>query len=158
MNSSNFPSSTRKLFEVSPSTSYKSKCISFLIISLFQISVLKNAFLAFEYEKTGTVLTEDIGTIVEMLGHRLDDKSLKQAIKEADPAGAGKLDFEPFACFASKYVEVEEDAEAVAKELREAFLLYDRDGKSNILFFKLVKTVSDLYRFQVDDFRTKVKC
>lgn len=95
-------------------------------------TVLKNAFLAFEFEKSGTVLTEDIGTIVEMLGHRLDDKALKQAIKEADPAGAGKLEFEPFACFASKYVEVEEDAEAVAKELREAFLLYDREGKSNI--------------------------
>lgn len=70
-----------------------------------------------------------------MLGHRLDDKSLKQAIKEADPAGAGKLEFEPFACFASKYVEVEEDAEAVAKELREAFLLYDRDGKSCVSFY-----------------------
>lgn len=68
-----------------------------------------------------------------MLGHRLDDKALKLAIKEADPAGAGKLEFEPFACFASKYVEVEEDAEAVAKELREAFLLYDRDCKS--IFF-----------------------
>lgn len=69
-----------------------------------------------------------------MLGHRLDDKSLKQAIKEADPAGAGSVEFEPFACFASKYVEVEEDAEAVAKELREAFLLYDRECKSNIFF------------------------
>ena len=62
-----------------------------------------------------------------MLGHRLDEKSLKQAVKEADPAGGGDLSFEQFACFASKYVEVEEDAEAVAKELREAFLLYDRE-------------------------------
>lgn len=74
-------------------------------------------------------MTEDIGTIVEMLGHRLDDRALKLAIKEADPLGAGKVEFEPFACFASKYVEVEEDADAVAKELREAFLLYDRDCK-----------------------------
>lgn len=90
---------------------------------------MKNAFRAFENEKSNKVLTEDIGTIIEMLGHRLDDKALKQAIKEADPGGKGELDFEPFACFASKYVEVEEDAEAVAKELREAFLLYDRDCK-----------------------------
>lgn len=72
-----------------------------------------------------------------MLGHRLDEKSLKAAIREADPRNNGKLEFEPFACFASKYVEVEEDAEAVAKELREAFLLYDRDGKllAECLFF-----------------------
>lgn len=93
---------------------------------------MRNAFLAFEYEKSGTMLTEDIGTIVEMLGHRLDDKALKLAIKEADPAGAGKIEFEPFACFASKYVDVEEDAEAVAKELREAFLLYDRECELKI--------------------------
>lgn len=73
------------------------------------------------------MLTEDIGTIVEMLGHKLDERALKLAIKEADPAGAGKVEFEPFACFASKYVDVEEDAAAVARELREAFLLYDRE-------------------------------
>lgn len=98
-----------------------------LYILLKRNLVLRNAFLAFEYEKSGTMLTEDVGTIVEMLGHRLDEKALKLAIKEADPAGVGKIEFEPFACFASKYVDVEEDAEAVAKELREAFLLYDRD-------------------------------
>lgn len=64
-----------------------------------------------------------------MLGHRLDDRSQKLAIREADPAGVGELEFERFAVFASKYVDVEEDVEAVAKELREAFLLYDRDCK-----------------------------
>lgn len=74
-------------------------------------------------------MTEDVGTIIEMLGHRLDDKALKEAIKEVDPKNAKEIDFEPFACFASKFVEVEEDAEAVAKELRETFLLYDRDCK-----------------------------
>lgn len=76
------------------------------------------------------ILTEDLATIIEMLGHRLDDRSQKQAIREADPAGTGELEFERFAVYASKYVDVEEDVEAVAKELREAFLLYDRDCKS----------------------------
>lgn len=74
-------------------------------------------------------MTEDLATIIEMLGHRLDDRAQKQAIREADPAGSGELQFERFAMFASKYVDVEEDVEAVAKELREAFLLYDRDCK-----------------------------
>lgn len=95
------------------------------------MKVLRNAFRAFENEKTHKVITEDIGTIVEMLGHRLDDKALKAAVKEADPSGSGELEFEQFACFASKFVEIEEDAEAVAKELREAFLLYDRDCNYN---------------------------
>lgn len=90
---------------------------------------MRNAFNAFESEEKGFISTDDLATIIEMLGQRLDDRSIKQAIREADPAGSGKLQFEEFACFASKYVEVEEDVEAVAKELREAFLLYDRDGK-----------------------------
>lgn len=91
--------------------------------------VLRNAFNAFESpEKKGVILTSDLTTIIEMLGHRLDDQKQKQAIREADPAGTGELEFERFAVYASRYVEVEEDLEAVAKELREAFLLYDRDG------------------------------
>lgn len=65
-----------------------------------------------------------------MLGHRLDDAKQKQAMREADPRGSGELEFEQFAVYASRYVEVEEDLEAVAKELREAFLLYDREGMS----------------------------
>lgn len=89
---------------------------------------MRNAFTAFEStEKKGTILTEDLATIIEMLGHRLDDRSQKQAIREADPYNTGQLEFEQFAIYASKYVDVEEDIEAVAKELREAFLLYDRD-------------------------------
>lgn len=90
---------------------------------------MRNAFNAFESpEKKGVIPVSDLATIVEMLGHRLDDQKQKQAIREADPAGKGELEFEQFAVYASRYVEVEEDVEAVAKELREAFLLYDRDG------------------------------
>lgn len=90
---------------------------------------MRNAFNAFESpEKKGVILTSDLTTIIEMLGHRLDDQKQKQAIREADPAGKGELEFEQFAVYASRYVEVEEDLEAVAKELREAFLLYDREG------------------------------
>lgn len=71
-----------------------------------------------------------------MLGHRLDDKGQKQALREADPASTGSLEFEQFAVYASRYVEVEEDMEAIAKELREAFLLYDREG--HLLFLLLL--------------------
>lgn len=77
--------------------------------------------------------------ILEMLGHRLDDKSAqKRALAEADPRGTGQLTFEQFACYASKFVEVEEDLEATAKELREAFLLYDKEGKWSAIVWMAV--------------------
>lgn len=95
------------------------------------VLVLRNAFTAFESpEKKGVITVGDLATIVEMLGHRMDDRQQKQAIREADPGNTGELNFEQFAVYASRYVEVEEDLDAIAKELREAFLLYDRDGMS----------------------------
>ena len=86
-------------------------------------------------------MASDLATIVEMLGHRMDDRQQKQALREADPRNTGELDFESFAVYASRYVEVEEDAEAVAKELREAFLLYDRDGTSITARLNVLKAI-----------------
>jgi len=44
---------------------------------------------------------------------------------------SGRLEFEEFVTLAAKFI-VEEDAEALEKELREAFRLYDKEGKSDI--------------------------
>lgn len=45
--------------------------------------------------------------------------------------GTGELQFEEFCRLAARFI-VEEDTEAIAKELREAFLLYDREGNGYI--------------------------
>lgn len=41
---------------------------------------------------------------------------------------SGRLEFEEFVTLAAKFI-VEEDAEALEKELREAFRLYDKEGR-----------------------------
>ena len=45
-------------------------------------------------------------------------------------AGSGMLEFEEFVTLAAKFI-IEDDAEAMAKELKEAFRLYDKGGKCN---------------------------
>lgn len=40
---------------------------------------------------------------------------------------SGRLEFDEFVTLAAKFI-VEEDDEAMAKELREAFRLYDKEG------------------------------
>jgi hypothetical protein len=50
-------------------------------------SVLKKAFDAFDREKNGCISTEMVGTILEMLGHRLDDDMLAEIIAEVDADG-----------------------------------------------------------------------
>lgn len=48
---------------------------------------MKNAFDAFDQEKKGVISTDMIGTILEMLGHQLDDATLQEIIAEVDEDG-----------------------------------------------------------------------
>lgn len=45
---------------------------------------------------------------------------------------SGRLEFEEFVTLAAKFI-VEEDDEAMQKELKEAFRLYDKEGKLFVL-------------------------
>lgn len=51
---------------------------------------------------------------------------------------SGRLEFEEFVTLAAKFI-VEEDDEAMQKELKEAFRLYDKEGEE-IGAFKLVSS------------------
>uniref|UniRef100_A0A336MQJ7 CSON003249 protein n=1 Tax=Culicoides sonorensis TaxID=179676 RepID=A0A336MQJ7_CULSO len=96
-----------------------------------QIVLLRNAFNAFDQEKNGFIGTVMVGTILSMLGHNLDDQMLKEIIAEVDEDGSGEIEFEEFVTLAARFL-VEEDAEAVLKELKEAFRLYDKEGNGYI--------------------------
>ena len=43
-------------------------------------------------------------------------------------ADSGMLEFEEFVTLAAKFI-IEDDSEAMAKELKEAFRLYDKEGE-----------------------------
>lgn len=90
--------------------------------------VLHNAFNAFDTEATGYINAGDIGTVIDMLGHKLDDGSLRKLIRTHGRRESAKFDFEAFVEIAGAYVDVEEDAEEIAAELKEAFRLYDKEG------------------------------
>jgi Ca2+-binding EF-hand superfamily protein len=47
------------------------------------------------------------------------------------PSGTGKVNFDGFCRIAAHFLE-EEDSEAMQEELKEAFRLYDREGKFRI--------------------------
>jgi calmodulin len=63
-----------------------------------------------------------------MLGQKLSEDELEDVIDEFDANESGEFEFEEFATLAARFVEPEEDYEALRKELREAFMLYDREG------------------------------
>jgi len=50
---------------------------------------------------------------------------------------SGRLEFDEFITLAAKFI-IEEDAEAMEKELREAFRLYDKEGQFTVLLWLLI--------------------
>lgn len=91
-------------------------------------AVLKNAFDAFDQEKNGFISVTMVGTILGMLGHQLDEKMLNEIVAEVDEDGSGQIEFEEFCTLAARFL-IEEDAEAMQQELKEAFRLYDKEGE-----------------------------
>ncbi|XP_036332207.1 troponin C-like, partial [Rhagoletis pomonella] len=106
-------------------------CVKVLEEHTIPFTVLRNAFNAFDAEKNGYINTAMVGTILSMLGHQLDDAMLAEIIAEVDEDGSGQIEFEEFTTLAARFL-VEEDAEAMQAELKEAFRLYDKEGNGYI--------------------------
>ncbi|KAK6625523.1 hypothetical protein RUM43_005822 [Polyplax serrata] len=94
-------------------------------------SMLKKAFDAFDQEKRGCISVNMVGTILSMLGHALTESMLADVIAEVDADQSGELEFPEFCTLAARFL-VEEDAEAMQQELKEAFRLYDKEGNGYI--------------------------
>lgn len=65
------------------------------------------------------------------MGQQFNQQTLDELIEEVDEDKSGQLEFEEFIILAAKFI-VEEDEEAMAKELKEAFRLYDKEGNGFI--------------------------
>lgn len=101
-------------------------------LSKDQLKVLQKAFDAFDKDKTGSIPTDVVGTILELLGQTLSEEELDDIFDEYDLDESGQLEFSEFVQLASNYVEPEEDYDALRKELREVFMMYDKEAKGFI--------------------------
>lgn len=96
-----------------------------------QLAVLRKAFDSFDSGKNGSISTEMVADILRLMGQPFNKKILDELIDEVDADKSGRLEFDEFVTLAAKFI-VEEDAEALEKELREAFRLYDKEGNGYI--------------------------
>lgn len=85
----------------------------------------------FDREKTGSIATNMMSSILRTLGQTFEEADLQLLIDEVDTDGSGQLEFEEFLALCSRFL-IEEDTEAMQEELREAFRLYDKEGNGYI--------------------------
>nr|QGQ62245.1 Troponin C [Demodex brevis] len=96
-----------------------------------QVQMLRKAFDMFDREKKGYIACNMVSTILRTLGQTFEESDLQQLIVEIDADGSGQLEFDEFLTLTARFL-VEEDAEAMQEELREAFRLYDKEGNGYI--------------------------
>eukprot|EP00090_Calanus_glacialis_P040231 TRINITY_DN70128_c0_g1_i1.p1 TRINITY_DN70128_c0_g1~~TRINITY_DN70128_c0_g1_i1.p1 ORF type:complete len:172 (-),score=77.24 TRINITY_DN70128_c0_g1_i1:38-526(-) len=89
-----------------------------------QVLVLKRCFDGFADEE-GAIPADNVGSILSMMGMKFKPLALREIIEDIDEDGSGLLEFGEFCQLAAKFL-VEEDEEALKKELKEAFRIYDK--------------------------------
>merc|ERR1712203_1111818 len=90
-----------------------------------QVLTLKKCFDGFADEE-GAIPADNVGNILSMMGHKVKPNALREIIEEIDEDGSGLLEFGEFYQLAARFL-IEEDDEALKKELKEAFRIYDKD-------------------------------
>jgi len=93
-----------------------------------QIADFKDAFKKFDAAGDGEIPTSELGTVMKMLGHKLNEEELEECIKMVDADGGGSVDIDEFMeLMRTKTKEAQEEV-----EVKEAFRVLDKEGKGEI--------------------------
>lgn len=93
-----------------------------------QIARIKEVFSLFDRDSDGTITTREFGTVMRMLGQNPTDAELLDMINEFDADGSGSIRFDDFLTLMARRTTDTNSEE----EIRQAFRVFDKDGKGFI--------------------------
>ncbi|KAG4071384.1 hypothetical protein HA402_004088 [Bradysia odoriphaga] len=105
-----------------------------------QIADFQEAFSLFDKNRNGSISTKELGTVMRSLGQNPTDAELQDMINEVDADGNGTIEFPEFV---TMMVHKMRDMDS-EEEIREAFKVFDRDGKGFITAVELRHVMTSL--------------
>ena len=105
-----------------------------------QIAEFQEAFSLFDKDKTGTIPTKELGTVLRSLGQNPTEEELQETINEIDADGSGDVDFSEFLTMMARKMK-DTDSE---EEIKEAFKVFDKDGNGFISAAELRHVMTNL--------------
>lgn len=91
--------------------------------------MLKEIFDQFDIEKTGLCPLKIIPTTLSTLGVKMKEEDMAKLIQEVDANGSGTIEFLEYIELAQRYIEPEDDYNKLYSELRQVFMIFDKERK-----------------------------
>ncbi|GBG86742.1 hypothetical protein CBR_g41807 [Chara braunii] len=106
-----------------------------------QISEVKEAFNAFDKDGDGRITTKELGRVLRQIGYSPTDHELQDMINDLDADANGTVEFGEFLNLMSKKMK---DLESEEDELKEAFMVFDKDQNGFISSQELMYVMMNL--------------
>ncbi|ELT95536.1 hypothetical protein CAPTEDRAFT_91144, partial [Capitella teleta] len=89
----------------------------------------KEAFKMFDKDRSGAISRTELADVMRILGNNPTDTEINNLMSELDKNENGLIEFDEFLVLMSAHLK---DPEDEARELRDAFQIFDRDGNNFI--------------------------
>ncbi|CEO94473.1 EF-hand domain-containing protein [Plasmodiophora brassicae] len=109
---------------------------------------LREAFQLIDTDKSGSISLDEIEVLLKKFGKPFNKEQLSAMLKSVDENGDGTIDFEEFCGLMIKPATKDMTFEA---ELREAFIVFDKDGNGLISAQELMSVLINLGEAVTED-------
>merc|ERR1719198_331074 len=112
-----------------------------------QVAEFKEAFSLFDKDGDGTITIDELAIVMKSLGRCPSREELQIMIDEVDEDGSGKIEFPEFLKLMSARIN---DGDTV-EEMREAFLVFDRDRSGSVTAAELKHVMNNFGETVTDE-------